>query len=139
MFLIFKIFPTWFWWLLLASGLSAFLVSYLPQAKAYALVLKVLGLVVVSVSIFIFGLLCADNTWKAAAAELEAKVAVLAEQANTVNEVVKEKTITKVQLVKVRGQDVVQYVDREVVKYDNTCVIPAEFVTAHNRAVEAPK
>lgn len=139
MFWIFKIFPVWVWWLLAASGLSAFLAAYLPPTKPYAFVLKIVGLVVLALSIFIFGMLYADHTWRAAAAELEAKVAVLSEQANNVNEVIKEQTVTKVKLVKVRGDKVVRYIDREVTKHDAGCVIPPEFVQAHNRAAEVPK
>ena len=56
-----------------------------------------------------------------------------------------EKVVNKVQIVKTRGQDIVKYVDREIVKYDTkfapggVCEIPKEFVEAHNRAAEAPK
>lgn len=139
MFFIFKIIPDWFWWLLLLSGLSAFFLSYLPQLKTYELVLKSLSGILVAVTIFVLGMLYCDNTWKAAAAELEAKVAELSKQAETVNTEIKEKTVTKLQVVRVRGDDIVKYIDREVVKYDNTCVIPQTFVDAHNRAAEAPK
>jgi hypothetical protein len=43
------------------------------------------------------------------------------------------------QVVKERGKDIVQFVDREVVKYDNKCEIPQPFVDAHNRAAEKVK
>ena len=45
-----------------------------------------------------------------------------------------EKVVTKTQVVKQRGEDIIKYVDKEIVKYDNTCVIPKEFIEAHNRA-----
>lgn len=140
MFLIFKIFPAWIWWLLLASGLiSFFFLSYLPQLKTYELVIKSFGLMTVAASIFVLGMLYSDNTWKSAAAELEAKVAALSQQSETVNQTLKERVTTKLQVVKLRGEDVVRYIDREVVKSDGTCSITPEFVTAHNRAAEAPK
>lgn len=139
MFLIFKILPDWFWWLLLASGLIGILLSQLPQAKSYEIIIKSLSGTLVASTIFILGMLYSDNAWKAAAAELEAKVVALSKQAEATNETIKEKTLTKVQVVRVRGNDVIQYIDREVTKSDASCVIPNEFVQAHNRAAEAPK
>lgn len=139
MFFIFKIFPIWLWWLLTIGGILTFLCSYLPQVKPYQFILKILGLLVVTVGIFINGMLYADSTWKAAAAELEAKVAVAEAESKATNETIKEKIVLKTQIVKVRGTDNIQYIDREVIKYDNTCIIPKEFVDAHNRAAEPPK
>lgn len=139
MFLIFKILPDWFWWLLLASGLIGILLSQLPQAKSYEIIIKSLSGTLVASTIFILGMLYSDNAWKAAAAELEAKVVALSKQAEATNETIKEKTLTKVQVVRVRGNDVIQYIDREVTKSDASCVIPNEFVQAHNRAAEVPK
>jgi uncharacterized membrane protein len=139
MFLIFKILPDWIWWLLLASGLIGFFASYLPLAKKYAVVFKSFGLITTASTIFILGALYADNTWKQAAKELEAKVQVAEAQSQAANETIKEKIIYRTQIVKQRGTDTVQYIDREVTKYDTTCVIPLEFITAHNRAAEPPK
>lgn len=139
MFLIFKILPDWIWWLLLASGLISFFLSYLPQLKTYELVIKSFGLMTIAVTIFIFGMLYCERTWKAEAANLQAKVVELSKQSESVNTAIKEKIITKVQVVKVRGNEVVQYIDREVAKSDGSCTIPPTFVTAHNRAAEAPK
>jgi len=50
-----------------------------------------------------------------------------------------EKVVKKTEYIKTRGKDVVQYIDREVTKYDNTCIIPKEFVKAHNDAAEMAK
>jgi hypothetical protein len=50
-----------------------------------------------------------------------------------------EKTVTKTQVVKQRGEDIVKYIDREVVKFDANCAVPKEFVATHNQAAEAPK
>jgi hypothetical protein len=56
-----------------------------------------------------------------------------------------EKIVTKTQIVKERGADIIRYVDREVVKYDTkfapggVCEIPNEFIKAHNDAAEQTK
>jgi hypothetical protein len=55
------------------------------------------------------------------------------------------KVVTKTQVIKTRGEDIVKYVDREVVKYDTKfapgeeCEIPKEFIKAINDAAEGPK
>lgn len=139
MFFIFKIFPDWVWWLLLLAGILGFLLSYLPQVKPYAVIPKILGLVTIALSIFIFGLLYADNTWKAEAQKLQAQLDIAQAKSEQVTETIKEKVITKVQIVKVRGEENTKYIDREVVKYDTSCVIPQEFVNAHNSAAKDPR
>ena len=139
MFLIFKILPDWIWWILLATGLIGVFLSYLPQLKTYELVFKSLGLMTIATTIFVMGMLYCDNTWKSAAAELEAKVAELSKQSDEANTAIKEKIVTKLQVVKLRGEDTIRYINREVVKSDGTCTITPEFVTAHNSAAEAPK
>lgn len=139
MFWIFKIFPDWTWWLLLFAGTIGFCLSYFALLKPYQLLLKISGLVVVACALFILGMLHADHTWQAAARELEAKVAAAEAKSEQVNEVIKEKLVTRTQIIKQRGADVIQYIDREVTKADTGCVISPEFVQAHNSAAEPPK
>jgi uncharacterized membrane protein len=139
MFLIFKIIPDWFWWLLLIAGLSGYFLSHLKLLKPYEFIIKIVSPILVAATIFIMGMLYCDNTWKAAAQELEAKVAQAEVASAATNEVIKEKVVYKTQVITKRGADNIQYIDREVVKYDNTCAIPKEFVDAHNRAAEQPK
>ena len=139
MFFIFKIVPDWFWWLLLVAGLSGYFLSHLKLLKPHEAILKIASPILVAATIFILGMLYCDNAWKAAAAELQAKVDLAEAQSKVVNTEVQEKVVYKTQIVRQRRAETVQYIDREVVKYDTNCVIPKEFVNAHNRAAEAPK
>ena len=139
MFFIFKIMPDWIWWLIPVLGLSGFLLSYFPPLKPYDLILKTVGCTTIAIGIFILGMLYCNNAWNQAAKELQDKVAEIQIQSQANNEAIKEKVIVRTQTIKTRGDDVVKYVDREVVKFDSTCIIPKEFITAHNRAAEVPK
>jgi uncharacterized membrane protein len=139
MFWILEIFPHWLWWLLLAAGFFAYFLSHLVPLKAYQLPIKIFGGVVVLLIIFVMGLLYANGVWQQAAKELQAQVEIAEAKSQVVNEVIKERVVTKTQVIKQRGEATVQYITREIVKHDNSCVIPAEFVTAHNRAAEQPK
>jgi len=139
MFWIFKIFPEWLWPALVLLGIIAFATAYLPQAKILSKPIKIIALVVVALGIFVNGMKYADSTWKQAAAELEAKVVEAEAKSAAANQVITERVVNKIQVVKVRGAQTTQYIDREVVKHDHSCIIPPEFVNAHNRAAEQPK
>jgi len=139
MFWILEIFPHWLWWLLLLAGFSAYGLSQLVPQKTYQLPIKISGGVVVLLVIFIMGLLYANGVWQQAAKDLQHKVEVAEAKSQQVNEIIKERVVTKTQVIKQRGEATTEYITREVVKHDNSCVIPLEFVTAHNTAAKAPK
>lgn len=86
-----------------------------------------------------------NEAWEARVREMEEKVAAAEAQSKEENVKIVEKVVNKIQIVKTRGQDIVKYVDREVVKYDTkfapggVCEIPKEFIKAHNDSAEAPK
>lgn len=85
------------------------------------------------------GAISNEEAWLAKVKELEVKVAQAEAKSQEVNVQVVEKVVTKTQVVRERGKDIVQYVDREVVKYDSKCEIPKEAVTAVNQAAEGAK
>lgn len=131
--------PNWIFYVLFFGGIVALLVSVfvkiLPQAK----LVQLGSFVVILFSVFMIGAISNNDTWLARVRELEAKVAEAQAQSAQLNTELAEKTVVKTQVIRERGRDIIKYVDREVVKYDTGCVIPKEFVQAHNRAAEAPK
>jgi len=131
--------PSWIFTVILCMGIITFLVtktvSFLPQAK----LIQAVSVVLVVFGTYMVGALSNNNAWKKRVQELETKVAEAESKSATTNTEIVQKTVTKTQIVRERGRDIVQYVDREVIKYDNTCVVPKEFVTVHNKAAEAPK
>lgn len=139
MFWFFKIFPEWLWPAIVVLGVLGFASSYLPLAHTLTKPVRIISLVLVFVSTFLCGMLYADNTWKHEAAQLQLKVSEAEAKSAAVNEVVRDRVITKLQVVKVRGEDVTKYIKAEVTKTDGECKIPAEFVVAHDRAAETPK
>jgi uncharacterized membrane protein len=138
MFWILEIFPNWIWWVLLTAGLFSYFLSHLIPIKTYQLPIKIAGGTTVAAVIFILGLLYANGVWQQAAQELQAKVAIAEAKSQVVNEVIKERVVTKTQVVKQRGEATVEYITREVVKHNAGCTIPPEFINAHNRAAETP-
>jgi hypothetical protein len=65
---------------------------------------------------------------------MEEKVKIVEKKVVVTNTKIKDKIVVVNRLIEKKGKDNVQYIDREVVKYDSTCVIPKEFVKAVNEA-----
>jgi hypothetical protein len=136
---ILKFLPSWLFYATLFTSIAAFLfikfVKILPQAQ----LIQAASVVIAFFSVYMIGAISNNDAWLARVRELETKVAQAEAQSAQVNTDIVQKTLVKTQIVRERGQDIVKYVDREVVKYDTTCVIPKEFVLIHNHAAEAPK
>ena len=131
--------PNWIFYLLLLTGVAALLVTHFVKVLPNAQLIKLASVVTVIVSIYMIGAISNNDAWLAKIKDLEVKVAQAEAKSAAANTDIVEKTVVKTQVIKQRGQDIIRYVDREVVKYDTTCVIPKEFVLIHNKAAEAPK
>jgi hypothetical protein len=77
-----------------------------------------------------------DAQWLARVKELEEKIAIVEQKSEVVNTEIVTKIIVKTQYIKQKGEDIIKYVDKEIIKYDNSCVIPKEFVDTINKAAE---
>lgn len=131
--------PNWIFYLLLLAGVVGILVTHFVKVLPNAQLIKLASAATVLASIYMIGAISNNDAWLAKIKDLETKVAEAEAKSATLNTEIVEKTVTKTQVIKQRGEDIIKYVDREVVKYDTTCVIPKEFVLIHNRAAEAPK
>ena len=141
--------PDWVFHLMLAVGIlgtvAGFVLGIIPAVKQYVLPIRVISLLVLSLALYLEGGLADYNAWQLKVKEVEAKLAQAEIKSAKENTKIVTKVITKTQVVKTRGEDIVRYVDREIVKYDTKfapggqCEIPKEFIKAHNDAAEAPK
>ena len=140
---IFNFFPDSFFHAFAIIGVLAILASMflkrIPFVDNYYIPIRIVGFVVLGFGIFFEGAIHNNKEWIARVKEMEAKVA--AAEAESKKETIKivQKVVVKKQIVKERGEDVIKYVDREITKYDNTCVIPKEFVKALNDAAKEVK
>lgn len=133
-----KFLPNWIFYGMLLLGVAGLIASrfipayYKAAVTAAAAFLFVIGL-------FMAGAIHDNEAWEARVREMEAKLAEVKVESEKENTKIETKYVNKVQVIKERGKDTIQYIDREVVKYDNLCVIPKEFIIAHNKAAEQPK
>lgn len=115
-------------------AISLLLPGFLLQKQV-----KLTSIIVLVISIYLLGMHKTNTHWKALAKDLETKVVIAEAKSQVVNNTIEQKTIVKTQVIKQRGADITQYVDREIIKYNSTCVIPTEFILTHNNAAEISK
>jgi len=120
--------PTWLLFITLMIGLFGWLVKEFETYRPIAV-----GLIFAS--LFLIGYKTADKVWQDRVIELEKKVAELAAKKEIVNTKIVTKVLTKEKIVKEAAEVQIQYVDREIVKYNDQCKIPPEVITIHNKAV----
>lgn len=135
---LFKFIPDFIFYVWTLTGVGLLLVSktkfikFIPNIKHIGILANVLTIT----GIFLLGMMTANNWWFAKSKELEEKVVQLTQESNKTNIEIKEKVIVKREYYKERGNDIIQYVDKEIVKYNNDCKIPAPFIEQHNKAAE---
>jgi uncharacterized membrane protein YqgA involved in biofilm formation len=130
--------PNWIFYAILFAGIIGLILSkFIPSA--YKLPIQVASAIALVIGVFMAGAIHDNETWLAKVRELEAKL--IQAEAKSAVETVRIETKVEKQKQKIVEKQVVvkQYIDREVVKYDNQCVIPKEFINAHNQAAENDK
>jgi hypothetical protein len=130
---ILKFIPLWFCYLLILSGAIGYFASQLLPVILHKKLSKIISCVLVFLGIYLLGMKYVDNWWQAEAEKFKQQISAAEAKSQVVNTVVQDRIVVKKQIIETRGKDIISYIDREVVKYDNNCVIPKEFVEAHNK------
>ena len=137
--------PDWIFYGILILGLIGFLVTYLlrfipiPALYMYKTPIQIVSVVFIVIGVYMAGSIANEQVWQQRVNEVKAQLAEAEAKAAQENVKIVEKVVIQKQVVKEKGQEVVKFVDREVVKYDNKCEIPPPFVEAHNKAAEKAK
>ena len=130
--------PVWIIHTVLGLGvlglLVAFFVQRIPFVKTYGYLIKIVSSLLIVLGIFLQGALAYKESTALAVAKLEAKLAKAEAQGAKVNTEIVEKIVKDKEIVRVKGKTITEYVDREVIKYENKCPLPAEVIRAHNAA-----
>lgn len=135
--------PSWFFYIILIAGAAGFVVSHflkmVPFVGTNAVAIKYGSIGAVLVGMWLCGADYNNSAWVARVKEMEAKVAAAEVKSKEQNKQIDSRAEAKTQVIRTRGQDIIKYIERDVARHDNQCVIPKEFVTAHNLAAEQPK
>lgn len=134
---------------IVATLVTCFLLKYLirlvPALSPHIRVAQIVSVAIFLAGVYFKGGHSTEMLWRERVAEVEAKLKVAEQQSQAENVRIETKYIDRVRVIKQRGDNVVKYIDREVVKYDTKfapggiCEIPQEFVRAHNDAAERAK
>lgn len=148
---ILKWLPFWFFYAILFMGLIGFAATYLlkfvplPALYIYKTPIQIGSIILIVIGTYMSGAIYNEEAWLARVKELEAKVEAAQVESSKENVKIETKVVTKTQVVKERGAEIIKYIDREIVKYDTKflpggeCEIPKEFIKLHNKAAETPK
>ncbi len=135
--------PNWIFYLILLAGLIGYAATYLlrfvPAVYMYKTPIQLTSIGLIVIGVFMAGAIHNEEAWIARVKEMEVKVAEAQAKSAEENVKIVEKITTKTQVIREKSDNNIKYIDREVIKYDNTCVIPKEFIKAHNDAVEMIK
>ena len=133
--------PNWIFYALVFLGIIGLFVSqFIPVL--YRLPAQVALAAFVVFGVYMSGAISNEQKWKERVAEVEQKVAEA--EAKSAVETIKivDRVVFKKQIIRQQGEEIVKYIDREVVKYDvkfapgGQCEIPKEFVDAINKAAQ---
>jgi hypothetical protein len=141
--------PNWIFYAIFFAGLLGLLATYvmkfIPFVYVYRTPIQAISILAIVIGTYMSGAISNEEAWQAKVKEMEAKVAVAEVKSAKENIKIVEKVVTKTEYITRRGQDIIQYVDKEVVKYDTkfapsgVCELPNEFIKAINNAAETPK
>ena len=136
--------PNWMFHAVLIVGvlglISSFVLNFIPSFKLYHLPIQVLSVLLIAVGVWFQGAMSNQAEWEAKVAEMQVKVAEAEAKSQEENVKIITKTVKKLELVRTKGQDIINYVDREVVKdrevikFVENCPIPQIIINTHNAA-----
>ena len=133
----------WFCNILLLTGIVAVVAGFfahrIPGLWQYQLAFKISGILLLVLGVYCRGGWAVEQEWRERVTAVEARLAEVERASAEANRTIETRTQQQVTRIRQRMTYVRQYVDREVVKYNNQCTIPEPFIRAHNDAAEVPK
>ena len=137
--------PDWVYHLIVIFSLFALIVASVFKFIPYRLPIQVFGALLLIFGVWMEGGIVNEAKWEARVRELEEKVKIAEEKSKEKNVEIQEKVITQTKVVKEKGKDIIQFIDREVVKkeevikYVENCPVPKDIIDAHNAAATLNK
>lgn len=111
-------------------------VRLIPALAPHIKLAQIISVAVLLSGVYFRGGYSSEMAWRERVREVEAKLAQAEAESQAANEKLNNKGQEKVKIIREKGIIIKQYVDREVTKYDNQCVIPSAVVNAHNAAAK---
>ncbi len=133
-------FPDYIYHIILGIGiigtLTGFVLNFIPFVKQYSFSIQVISVLVLTFGVYLQGGLSVKHNLEREVADLKVRLASTETQSEKINTVVVTRVVTKREVVREKGATVIEYIDREIVKYNDKCEIPKVVITAHNAAAQ---
>ena len=122
------------------TTVAGFFVRFIPFVNTYRTPVQIAGILLLITGVYFEGGYSTEMAWRERVREAEAKVAQAEKLSAETNTQVITKFVTKTKIIREQGQDIVNYIDRavvrnqEVVKFVENCPIPSVIISTHNAA-----
>ena len=119
---------------------AGFFVRFIPFVNTYRIPVQIAGILLLTIGVYFQGGYTTEMAWRERVREVEDKLAIAEKRSAEVNTEIVTKVVTQTKIVRERGDDIIKYVDREVVKnqevirFVENCPIPEIIVNTHNAA-----
>jgi hypothetical protein len=119
---------------------AGFFVRFIPFVNQYRIPVQITGILLLTTGVYFHGGYTTEMAWRERVREVEAKLAAAETRSAEVNTEIVTRVVTKTKLVTQRGDDIIRYVDREVVRdqevirFVENCPVPEIIVNTHNAA-----
>jgi len=137
-------FINWIVNLILIAGavttVAGFFVRFVPFVNTYRIPVQIAGILLLTTGVYFKGGYSTEMVWRERVREAEAKVAQAEKLSAETNIQVVTKLKTRTRVIHKQGQDIVNYIDREVVRdqevirFVENCPIPTVIIATHNAA-----
>lgn len=141
--------PYWIFYAIFFLGVIGFIASlvmrFIPVVYMYKTPIQVVSIILIAFGTYMSGAISNEEAWQARVKELEVKIAESEAKAAQENTKIVEKIVYKDKIVREKGEEIVKYIDREVVKKEEVvkfienCPIPNEIINIHNDAINKMK
>jgi hypothetical protein len=137
-------FINWFVNIILIAGAvitaAGFFVRVIPFVNTHRTPVQIAGMVLLTTGVYLKGGYSTEMVWRERVREAEAKVAAAEKLSAETNVQIITKLVTRTKIIQDKGQDIVNYIDREVVRnqevirFVENCPIPTVIIATHNAA-----
>jgi len=112
----------------------------IPGLAAYHTAIQIVSVIILAAGLYFKGGYTTEMIWREEVAKVQAELEAAKNKAAEVVVEVQERVVYKDRIVREKGQTLIKYIDREVVKkeevvrYIENCPVPTELVDIHNEA-----
>lgn len=136
---ILELLPDWLLYSIILINFTVLILCSIIVIIPYRQAIQIIALIILMLATWLSGVKSNEESWNNKVKQLQIKVLEAENKSKEVNTVIVEKIIKKKELIYTKGQDIVKFIDKEVIKYDDQCRIPEVAIKAHNLAAESIK